>query len=82
MMRDCQMYSRKIAPSKITVLIMGLCLKHSVLTHYYPGNILFQTMLVNSDFLLVPNILDPFAIFRNLRSHLTSLSMLRSVAND
>jgi hypothetical protein len=52
---------------------MALCLKHSVLTLYHPGNILFQTMLVNSDVLLVPNILNPFATFRNWRSPLTTL---------
>jgi hypothetical protein len=38
-----------------SVPIMVLCLKHSVLTLYHPGNILFQTMLVNSNVLLVPN---------------------------
>jgi hypothetical protein len=61
---------------------MALCLKHSVLKFYHPGNILFQTMLVNSDVLLVPNILDLLAIFRNWRSHLTSLRILRRVANE
>jgi uncharacterized protein YjiS (DUF1127 family) len=40
-------------------------------------------MPVNSDVLLVPNIrvVDPLAIFRNWRSHLTSLRALRRVAN-
>jgi hypothetical protein len=33
--------------------------KTSVLTYYYPGNILFQAMIINSDVLLAPNILDP-----------------------
>jgi hypothetical protein len=61
---------------------MALCLKHSVMTLYHPGNILFQTMLVNSDVLLVPNILDPLAIFRNWRSHLTSLRIPRRDANE
>jgi hypothetical protein len=61
---------------------MALCLKHSVLTLHHPENILFHTMPVNSDVLLVPNILDPFAIFRNCRSHLTSLRILRRVANE
>jgi hypothetical protein len=61
---------------------MALCLKHSVLTFYHPGKILFQTMLDNSDVLLVPNILDPLVIFRNWRSHLTTLRILRRVANE
>jgi hypothetical protein len=61
---------------------MVLCLKHSVLTLYHPENILFQTMLVNSDVLLVPNILDPLAILRNWRSHLTTLRILHRVANE
>jgi hypothetical protein len=62
---------------------MDLCLKHSVLTLYHFVNILFQTMLVNSDVLLVPNanILHPLATFRNWRSHLTTLRILRRVAN-
>jgi hypothetical protein len=57
MMRDCQMYSRNVAPCKtiINCSNMALFLKHSVLTLYHPGNILFQTMLVNSDVQLVPN---------------------------
>jgi hypothetical protein len=49
---------------------MALCLKHSVLTLYHPGNILFQAMPLNFDVLLPPNILDPLAIFPNWRSHL------------
>jgi hypothetical protein len=61
---------------------MALCLNHSVLTLYHPGNILFQTILVNSDVLLVPNILDPLAILRNWRSLLTSLRILCRVANE
>jgi hypothetical protein len=61
---------------------MALCLKRTVLTLFHPGNILFQTITVNSDVLLVPNILDPLAIFRNWRSHLTSLRILRRVANE
>jgi hypothetical protein len=60
---------------------MALCLKHSVLTLYHLVNILFQTMLKNSDVLLVPNILHPLATFRNWRSHLTTLRILRRVAN-
>jgi hypothetical protein len=60
---------------------MALCRKHSVLTLYHPGNMLFQTMLINSEVLLAPNILDPLAIFRKWRSHLTSLRILRRVAN-
>jgi hypothetical protein len=84
MMRDCQMYLRKVAPSKkiINCSNHGFMLKHSVLTLYRLGNILFQTMLVNSDVLLVPNVLDPLAIFRNWRSRLTSLRILRRVANE
>jgi hypothetical protein len=62
---------------------MALCIKHSVLTLYDPGNMLFQTMfIVYSKVLLAPNILDPLAIFRKWRSHLTSLRILRSVANE
>jgi hypothetical protein len=49
----------------VGVLIMALCLKHSAPTRYHPGNILFQTMLINSDVLLLPNMLDPLAIFGN-----------------
>jgi hypothetical protein len=29
---------------------MALCLKHSVLTLYHPGNVLIQTMLINCEF--------------------------------
>jgi hypothetical protein len=61
---------------------MALCFKHSLLTLYLPGNILYQTMLVNSDVLMVPNALDHLAIFRNRRSHLTSLRIFRRVANE
>jgi hypothetical protein len=61
---------------------MVLCLKPSVFTLYHPGNTLFQTMLVNFDVLLVPNILDLLAIFRNWGSHLTTLRILRRVANE
>jgi hypothetical protein len=62
---------------------MALCLRHSVLTLYHPRNIQFETMLVNSDVQLVPNsILDPLAILRNWRSHLTILRILRRVANE
>jgi hypothetical protein len=62
---------------------MALCLKHSVLTLYHPGNILFQTRLVNSDVLLVPNTLDPLAIFRNWRSpHLTASSDVLQINKD
>jgi hypothetical protein len=61
---------------------MALCLKYTVLTLFHPGNTLFQTMIVNSDVLLVQNILDPLAIFRNSRSHLTSSRILRPVANE
>jgi hypothetical protein len=61
---------------------MALCLKHSILTFYRSRNIIFQTMLVNSDVLLAQNILDPLAIFRNWCSHLTTLRILRRVANE
>jgi hypothetical protein len=61
---------------------MALCLKHSVLSSFHPRNILLQTMIVNSDVLLVPNILDPLGIPRNWRSHHTSLRILRRVANE
>jgi hypothetical protein len=61
---------------------MALCLKHSVMTLYKPENVLFQTMLVNSDVLLVPDMLDHVAIFRNWLSHLTGLRILRRVANE
>jgi hypothetical protein len=43
---------------------MALCLKHTVMTFYLPGNMLYQTMLINCEVLLVTNILDPLAIFR------------------
>jgi hypothetical protein len=62
------MYSRKVAPS-------------SVMPLYHPGNVLFQTMHVNSDVSLVPNILYPLALYRNCRSHLTGLRILRRVVN-
>jgi hypothetical protein len=42
---------------------MALCLKRTVLTIFRPGNILFQTIIVNSNVLLVPNILDPLLYF-------------------
>jgi hypothetical protein len=61
---------------------MALSLKHSVFRLFHPGYILFQTMLTNSNVLLVPNILDPLAILRKSRSHLTSLRILRRVANE
>jgi hypothetical protein len=61
---------------------MALCLKRIVLTLFHPGNILFQTIIVNSYVLLVPNILDPLDIFRNWRSHLTGLCILRRYANE
>jgi hypothetical protein len=61
---------------------MALYLKHSVLTLFHPGNIVFQIMILNSDVLFVPNMLDPLAIFRNWRSHLTSLRIIRRVANE
>jgi hypothetical protein len=44
---------------------MALCLKDTILTLFHPGNTLFQIMIVNSDVLLVPNMSDPLAIFRN-----------------
>jgi hypothetical protein len=61
---------------------MALSLKHSVFRLFHPGGILFQTMLTNSDVLLLPNILDPPAIFRKSRSHLISLRILLRVANE
>jgi hypothetical protein len=61
---------------------MALCLKRTVLTLSHPGNTLFQTITEDSDVLLVPNILDPLAIFRNWRSHFTTLHILRRVANE
>jgi hypothetical protein len=57
-------------------------MKHTVLTLYDPENIPFQTMIVNSVVLLVPNLLDPLAIFRSWCSHLTSLRILRRVVNE
>jgi hypothetical protein len=80
MMRDCQMYSRKVALSKTIINCSnhGFMLKTYRTDTFHPGNILFQTIIVNSDVLLVPNI----AIFRNWRSHLISLRILRSVANE
>jgi hypothetical protein len=61
---------------------MALYLKYGILTLYHSGNILFQTMLTNSEVLLVPNILDPFAIFEKWRANLTSLRILHCVANE
>jgi hypothetical protein len=61
---------------------MALSIKPSVFTLFHPGDIIFQTMLTNSDVLLVPNMLDPPAIFRKSRSHLTTLRILRRVANE
>jgi hypothetical protein len=61
---------------------MVLCSKPSILTLHHPGNILFEITIVNSDVLFVPNMLDLFAVFRNWRSHLTSLRILRRVANE
>jgi hypothetical protein len=61
---------------------MALCLKHSVFTLYRPANILFQSMLINSKVLLLPNLLDPLAVCRIWRSHLTTLRTLRRVANE
>jgi hypothetical protein len=60
---------------------MALCLKHTVLTLFHHGNILFQTtsIIVNSDVLLVPNILDPLAIFPKWHSHLTTLRILAAL---
>jgi hypothetical protein len=60
---------------------MALRLKHSVIRLFHPGDILFQTMLTNSDGLLVSSILDPPAIVGKSRSHLTSLRIVRRVAN-
>jgi hypothetical protein len=47
MMRDCQIYSRKVAPSKTRINCSnhGIFLKRSVMTLYYSENELFQTML-------------------------------------
>jgi hypothetical protein len=61
---------------------MALSLKHNVFALFHPGDILFQTILTNSDVLLVPNMLDPPAIFPNSLSHLTSLRIHRRVANE
>jgi hypothetical protein len=61
---------------------MVLCLDYSVLELNHPRSILFQTMLINSEDLCVPNILDPIAVFGKYRSHLTSLLILRRVANE
>jgi hypothetical protein len=41
--------------NNLTVLIIAFSLNHSVFTLFHPGDILFQTMLTNSDVLLVPN---------------------------
>jgi hypothetical protein len=78
------MYSRKVALSKTIINCSnhGFMPKTYVLTLYHTGNTLFQTIIVNSDDLLVRNILHPPAIFRNWRSHLTSLRILRGVANE
>jgi hypothetical protein len=36
---------------------------YSVLVLNHPRNILFQTILINSESLFAPNILDPFVLF-------------------
>jgi hypothetical protein len=72
MMRDCQMYSRKVALSKTIIS----CSNHDFTPKTY------RIIIVNSDVLVVPNILNPLAIFRNWGSHLTSLRFLRRVANE
>jgi hypothetical protein len=61
---------------------MVLCLDYSVLVLNHPRNILFQTMLIYSEGLFVPNVLDTIAIFGKYRSHLTSLRILRRVATE
>jgi hypothetical protein len=61
---------------------MAFCLKQSVFTLYHPANILLQSMLINFDVLLVPNLLDPLAVCRIWRSHLTTLRTLRRVVNE
>jgi hypothetical protein len=40
---------------------MVLCLDYSVLELNHPRNTLFQTMLINSERLFAPNILDTLA---------------------
>jgi hypothetical protein len=42
---------------------MVLCLDYGVLTLNHATNVLFQPVLINSEGLLAPNILDPFGIF-------------------
>jgi hypothetical protein len=44
---------------------MALCIKHSPSSLHHPGNILFQTMFINSDVLVVPNILGPLPYFES-----------------
>jgi hypothetical protein len=39
-------------------------------------------MLINTEGLFVPNILDAFALFGKYRSHLKSLNILRRVATE
>jgi hypothetical protein len=61
---------------------MAFCLKYSVLTLYHPGNIFFETMLINSFGLLVRNILDPLAYIGKWCFPLTSLRILGHVATQ
>jgi hypothetical protein len=74
--------SRNVYNNNLTVEIMALCINHNVLTLYHPRNILFLTIILNSDVLSVPNILASLHIFANWRSHLTTLRILRPVANE
>jgi hypothetical protein len=51
--------SRNILNNNLTMLLVALCLKYSVLTFYHPGNILFQSTLTNSEGLLLPDVRSP-----------------------
>jgi hypothetical protein len=66
---------RDIYNNNLTILVMAQCMKYSVLTLYLPGIILFQTMLVSSEGILVPNI-------SYTPVYLTSLRILRRVATQ
>jgi hypothetical protein len=74
--------SRNIRNNNLTILIMALCLIYSLLTLYHAINILFHSMFINSEGLLVPNILDPITILGKWRSHLKSLRIFRHAATE
>jgi hypothetical protein len=64
---------------------MALSIKHSIFTLFHPGNILFQTIVTNSEVLLVPNILDrplPYFESRALTSQVYASSAMLQMNKD